>query len=150
MKFYIATRFERAEDQKALSGVLKGLGHEISYDWSEHGSVQSEGPERIREVAQLETRGVLDADLVVVLLPGGRGTHAELGIAVADSERQRERRGLGQVGGQKRIVIVGDDGSVDGRTCAFYHHPQVDRRFATVEELVVFMQELSTAGGEWR
>lgn len=147
MKFYIATRLERVEEQKALADALKKLGHQISYDWSAHGSVQNEGVDRIREVAIAETRGVLDAELVIVLLPGGRGTHTELGIALADSERQRERRGS-SFGSEKRIVIIGEDTGVDGRTCAFYHHPQVDRWFATVDSFLAFMQGISAAGKE--
>ena len=150
MKFYIATRLERADEQKALSAILRDFGHEHTYDWSTHGSVQSEGPDRIREVASAECRGVLDADLFICLLPGGRGTHAELGAAIADAERQRERRQSNQVGGAKLIVIIGDDGGVDGRTCAFYHHPCISERFATVEEFAAFMRGVKMAGMDWR
>jgi hypothetical protein len=149
MKFYVATKLERAEDQKAIVTWLKNLGHEITYDWSVHGSVQSEGLDRIREVAMNESRGVLDADLVIVILPGGRGTHAELGMALADADRQHERRGMTAVGGEKRVVIIGDDGGVDGRTCAFYHHPRIDRRFSTVPEFQAFMEGVACGAHQW-
>lgn len=82
MRYYIATALERAADHTLVRDAMAAAGHQITYDWTAHGSVQSEGLDRIREVAEAETRGVLDADLVIVLLPGGRGTHAELGIAI--------------------------------------------------------------------
>jgi hypothetical protein len=149
MKFYIATRLERAEEQKALAAMLTELGHSITYDWAQHGSVQSGGPDRIREVAASECAGVIGADLVIVMLPGGRGTHTELGIAIADSVARKPTGN--RCGNEKRIVIIGyDDGGVDGRTCAFYHHPQIDHRFATSSEFVAFMRGLKVAGGEWR
>jgi hypothetical protein len=148
MIFYIATRLERAEEQKELSAALIALGHEISYDWSVHGSVQSEGPERIREVAIAETRGVMDAELFVCLLPGGRGTHSELGIAIADSVHRQMQRRAGIIGGQKKIVIVGDD-VTDGRTCSFYHHECISERFHTDEHFIAFMRGIG-AGGGWR
>lgn len=150
MKFYIATRLERAEEQKTLAAVLTELGHSLTYDWAAHGSVQSEGPDRIREVAESEGNGVIMADLVIVMLPGGRGTHTELGMAIAHSLHKNRVRGQNQVGGYKRIVIIGDDGGVDGRTCAFYHHPAIDKRFATVPGFIAFMFGLKAAGGEWR
>lgn len=116
MKFYIATRLERAADHNLVRDQLVEMGHEITYDWTAHGSVQKEGAARIREVALAETRGVQEADFVVVLLPGGRGTHAELGLALA-------------FGIPVLIHSREEDGffADDGRTCAFYHHPLVTR-----------------------
>ena len=128
LRFYIATRLERAEEHRRLAEMLRGIGWELTYDWTVHGSVQREGPERIAEVAAAEMRGVRDADVVVVLLPGGRGTHAELGMALAWA---------------KVVVIVADpeDGFVgqDERTCAFYHAPGVVRWEGTLERLVEWL-----------
>lgn len=112
MKFYVATRLERAAEHNLVRDTLMKLGHEITYDWTVHGPVWRDGPERIREVAQRELQGVLDADVVVVLLPGGRGTHAELGMALAAN---------------KPVLLHGDVHmfGADPETCAFYHHPNV-------------------------
>ena len=124
MKVYVASRLENAPKAAAVAQELERHGHAITYAWWTHGSVQREGPERIREVATNECAGVASADVVVVLLPGGRGTHAELGIAI----------GLG-----KRILVVADpaDGffAQDERTCAFYHHPAVTRLEASGDVL---------------
>lgn len=130
MRVYIATSLERVQEQRALAARLRRLGHEITYDWSVHGSVQHLGPDRIREVAAAEVAGVVAADVVIVLLPGGRGTHVELGIAL----------GLRAHGNRPRILVVGDQHDseearmlVAGRECVFYSHPWVTR-VATIEE----------------
>lgn len=114
MKFYIATKLERVADHHNLRDRLITLGHEITYDWTVHGSVQREGVDVIRKVALAEKRGVLEADFVCVLLPGGRGTHAELGMALA-------------WGKPVFIHARAEDGffAQDERTCAFYHDPLV-------------------------
>lgn len=112
MKFYIASRLENAEEVKRVANVLKAAGHEQTYDWTAHGSVEDEGEPRMAEVALAETNGVANADLVLVLLPGGRGTHTELGIAI---------------GRGKAILLCGfNEGILRGtvkRQCSFYQYP---------------------------
>ncbi|WP_395739319.1 hypothetical protein [Prosthecobacter sp.] len=115
MKYYIATKLENHAKHNLLMHSLSMLGHECTYDWTKHGPVYSHGLLRVREVATLETQGVLDADMVIVLWPSGRGTHVELGIAL---------------GAGIPVHFISD---VDGHheataeTCAFYHHPLVTR-----------------------
>lgn len=114
MKFYIATRLENHIEHNSVRDRLRAIGHEITYDWTTHGSVKNVSADRLREVAEAELRGVINADYVVVLLPGGRGTHTKLGIALA-------------VG--RPVIIRGTDEAlgVSSETCAFYHHPLVRR-----------------------
>lgn len=113
MNYYIATKLENHAAHNALRDTLTALGHCITYDWTDHGPVYSHGLAVVEETAILETRGVLEADVVIVLWPGGRGTHVELGLAI---------------GAGKQIILVS---SVEGHhkaspeTCAFYHHPNV-------------------------
>jgi len=114
--FYIASGLGNAPVAKALADDLKQLGHTITYEWWLHGSVLKHGPERIAEVAAAEVSGVLSADIVVVLLPGGRGTHVELGAAIGSVIWQ---------GFPSKIFVVGDVGQTT--ECAFYYHPKVNR-----------------------
>ncbi len=122
MKFYIASGLENWENVRKLKGVLCDAGHEHTYDWTVHGSVQREGVERIGNVAAFEVEGVIAADVVIVLLPGGRGTHTELGIAIA-MKRVWD--------GNRRILVYSPDPEKDfgtgGTTCAFYHHKFVEK-----------------------
>ncbi len=64
-----------------MAAVLKSWGWTHTYDWTVHGCVLGSG-KALRGVATKELRGVTDAELFIALLPGGRGTHTELGIAL--------------------------------------------------------------------
>ena len=126
MKYYIATKLENHAEHNRVRDILNALGHEITYDWTKHGPVYRSGLGRIREVAELETRGVLDSDFVVVLWPSGRGTHVELGMAIAAG---------------KPVVFISDmeaHHQATQETCAFYHHPLV-RRCRDVSEIAAAM-----------
>lgn len=127
MKFYIASKLENAEMVKSLARVLKAYQWEHTYDWTTHGSVQNEGESRITEVAESEIFGVETADIVIVLLPGGRGTHAELGAANAL---------------KKKVFVWAETDEFfmqDERTCAFYWNYNVTRvtgdRYNLLEQL---------------
>lgn len=111
-KAYIATSLDRAAEHNLVRDALARLGIGCTYDWTEHGSVYAEGMARVEQVAMLEIGGVLKADVVVVLLPGGKGTHVELGAAIA---------------ADKPVVLYSQDPEVilGPKTCAFYHHPNV-------------------------
>jgi len=116
MRFYIATTLSNAERARQVRDRLQAHGHVTSYDWTIHGGVGHLGREALGIAAIGELTGVLSADVVIVLLPGGRGTHAELGMALAAS---------------KPIILWDEPGGafvVDNTTCAFYWHPRV-RRF---------------------
>lgn len=123
MKFYIATSLSRMTDHRIVRDMLRQCGHEISYDWTLHGSVKSVSKERLQEVASLELNGVAEADFVVVLLPGGNGTHLELGFALA--------RG-------KKVFLHTEDSFIfelGPQTNAFYHHPDVTRLHCPLAEV---------------
>lgn len=112
MNVYIATKLENHAEHNRLRDRLRQLGVGLTYDWTTHGPVYDRGHEGIREVAALEAGGVIAADLVVALLPGGRGTHAEIGIALG--------------AGRPVLVVPESRADIEGpSTCAFYHHPLV-------------------------
>jgi nucleoside 2-deoxyribosyltransferase len=132
-RFYIATRLENAAGHARVRALLEERGHVLTYDWTAHGSVQDQGEARLRQVAQAETSGVVTADAVIVLLPGGCGTHAELGIAI----------------GRDVPVVLHTDGQDErlweaDRWCAFYAHPRVVR-VRTDQELLAELQLMGWA-----
>lgn len=122
MKYYIATLLQNMEQHNTVRDWLNTQGHEITYDWTTHGPVFSQGLERCKEVAVLEEQGVVEADVVIVLWPGGRGTHIEMGMAIS--------LGVPVV----MLTTVEEHYQCCPETCAFYHHPCV--------ELVKSMDEL--------
>jgi nucleoside 2-deoxyribosyltransferase len=111
MNFYIASKLENAETVKAVANVLKAAGHIHTYDWTVHADETNESAERLAEIAELEVRGVRYADLLIVILPGGRGTHVELGMALRNDFSVTD------------IIICAEsehDFFQDGKMCPFY------------------------------
>jgi nucleoside 2-deoxyribosyltransferase len=108
-RFYLASGLDNMANARAFRDILVAKGHTQTYDWTEHGPVFAGGLDRLREVANLEVEGVRAADFVVGVLPGGRGTHFELGVA----------HGLG-----KSVYLYAPRPeliSAHPETCAFYH-----------------------------
>ena len=108
--YYIATGLQNAAAHRALRPKIDALGHTLTYDWTVHGSVKSSSHARLTEVAELERQAVIRSDFLVVLLPGGSGTHVELGLALAS---------------RIPIFLMGDPlfFMLGPETCAFYHFP---------------------------
>jgi nucleoside 2-deoxyribosyltransferase len=108
-RFYLATRKDRSEQAVALLEALKAQGWERTFTWTALDGASTEGH---GEIALKELAGVLEADVLIALLPGGYGTHVEIGAALA----------LG-----KPVVLH----SPDQRTletpyrCIFHYHPAV-------------------------
>jgi hypothetical protein len=114
VRIYIASGLDNLAEAKRVADMLEDLGHIITYRWFDHGPAGS-SIERLQEVSVKEVEGVRSADVVLVLLPGGRGTHVELGGGLLTN----------------KPVIIWDYTrtafTVDNTTCAFYWHPNVYR-----------------------
>lgn len=114
MKFYIASSLGNAEIAKKIADYLSSRGWEQTYDWTTHGPVKD--IEHLENVAADELRGVTGCDVFFLLLPGRRGSHAELGAALAS---------------KKPVIILSPDQDLfyeNSFTCSFYHHPGVQDR----------------------
>ncbi len=108
-KFYLATRKDRSEQANALQRKLEAHGWERTFTWQALDETSSDG---YAEAAAAELKGVCDADVLIVLLPGGFGTHVEIGAALA----------LG-----KPVVLHAPDRETLSKPypCIFHHHPGV-------------------------
>ena len=123
MKFYIASKLENHKNVKCLAEKLKSAGWLHTYDWTVHGSVKESDVETLKEVGQLEYNGVRDADIVIVLTPQGRGTHTELGMAIAL---------------KKQVYLCHSDNTYfkcDDNTSAFYWLPQVKQFIGNINDV---------------
>lgn len=80
-KYYIATSFHNKEAHKECRRFFDDRGYELTFDWTVYPFIPD--PYVMNIVAEKEIAAVKAADFVVVLLPGGRGTHTELGAAIA-------------------------------------------------------------------
>jgi len=128
MRFYIASKLENYEQVKSLARLLKLFGWEHTYDWTVRGSIKETNIETLKSVGQKEYDGVKNADIVIVLTPQGRGTHVELGMAIALN---------------KVVYICHEDDKYfqcDDNTSAFYWLPNVKHFIGSIGELAKKMQ----------
>ncbi len=132
MTFYVATGLENRERAAKVILRLCALGHSPAYDWTLHGDVRNAGESRMNEVSANEIAAVSGAELVLILLPGGKGTHIELGTALATCDN-------------KRIVLWSESAEAFGggtATCVFYHHPAVRHMCCDFESLYASLDVL--------
>ncbi|WBL17077.1 group-specific protein [Sutcliffiella sp. NC1] len=120
-KFYVASSFGNMEMVRYVSNEIVHRGYVQTYDWTKNERAST--TEDLKRIGEEEKNAVMDADFVIVLLPAGKGSHIEFGIA------------LGQ---GKRIYLYSQDGEVNNfeTTSTFYHVPEVKICIGTVEELV--------------
>lgn len=123
MKFYIASSLKNDEQVRGLSRLLKDAGWEHTFDWTRYCPVKETSLELLKSIGEQEFEGIRQADAVIVLTPKGRGTHMELGMAIA----------LG-----KKVYLCHCDDTYfqcDDNTAAFYWLPQVNRLVGNTEEI---------------
>ncbi|WP_199426109.1 nucleoside 2-deoxyribosyltransferase [Thermaerobacillus caldiproteolyticus] len=121
MKFYIASSFANKEAVRALASRLIREGFTQTYDWTKNERAAT--LEDLSRIGEEEKAAVMSADFFVLLLPGGKGSHVELGIAL----------GLG-----KRVYIYSPDSEVNDLTATptFYYVTKVERFTGSFDEFV--------------
>lgn len=82
MKFYIGSGMKNCELVNYYAKILEQNGWKHTYNWAKNIN-GDETIEDLVEYSKLERQGIIDSDVVVILLPAGRGTHIELGMALA-------------------------------------------------------------------
>lgn len=113
MKFYIGSGFKNCELVNYYSKVLQENGWEHTYNWTKNIS-NTPTVEDLIKYSKLEQNAIIDADVIIILLPAGRGTHIELGMALALN---------------KKIFLCSaseDEFSIEN-TVNFYQLPQIKR-----------------------
>lgn len=119
-RFYIGSGIKNFEAVERYAKTLKENGWKQTYNWVEeiNGDVTREN---MRKYANLEKQGIEESDVVIILLPAGRGSHIELGMALALS---------------KKLFLCAEreeDFSLPN-TVAFYELPNVVKLVGTEEE----------------
>ena len=82
MKFYIGSGMKNWELVNNYAKLLKENGWEQTHDWVKNISDDISRNDMIK-YASLESQGIIDSDVVIILLPAGRDAHIELGMALA-------------------------------------------------------------------
>ncbi len=108
-RFYLATRKDRAEQAAEIEKALNARGWERTFAWTGQDDGSTEGHAK---TAVAELKGISEADVLIVLLPGGFGTHVEIGAALA----------LG-----KPVILHSPDRKTleTPYLCVFHYHPAV-------------------------
>lgn len=108
-RFYLATRKDRSEQAAPLLEALKAQGWECTFEWAAQDSSSIEG---YRELAVKELAGIQEADVLIVMLPGGYGTHVEIGAALAL---------------RKKVILHAPDRKTleTPYACVFHYHPGI-------------------------
>ena len=99
--------------------LRKGFIH--TYDWTQN--ERDLTIEQLREIGQKEKTAVIEADFIIVLLPAGKGSHIELGIAIGQG---------------KRTYLYSPNNELNNfaNTSTFNHLPEVEKCFGSIDELV--------------
>lgn len=82
MKFYIGSGFKNCELVNYYSKKLEENEWENTYNWTKNIDKDITIGD-LKEISKLEQKGISDSDVVIILLPAGRGTHIELGMSIA-------------------------------------------------------------------
>ncbi|MFS0821819.1 group-specific protein [Bacillus sp. 1P02SD] len=120
-KFYIASSFKNIEMVRYVSKQLIKRGFLYTYDWTQNERASTFN--ELKAIGIQEKNAVLESDFLIVLLPAGKGSHIELGIA------------LGQ---GKKIYLYSSNNEINHfeTTSTFYNLPDVEKCIGTIEELI--------------
>lgn len=119
--FYVASSFKNIDTVRYVSKQLINKGFVHTYDWTKNERASTF--EDLREIGQQEKDAVMEADFIIVLLPAGKGSHIEFGIAL---------------GHGKRIYLHSPDDEVNRfeTTSTFYQLPEVHKCIGSIKELI--------------
>lgn len=120
-KFYVASSFKNIETVRYVSQQLVKRGFIHTYDWTKNERASTF--DDLKAIGTQEKNAVIESDFLIVLIPAGKGSHIELGIA------------LGQ---GKKIYLYSPDDQINHfeTTSTFYHLPEVEKCMGTIEELI--------------
>ena len=120
MKFYVGSGMKNANLVEYYQDKLKEAGWEQTYNWVKN--INNDiNIDEIKEYAKLEQEGVMNSDVVVILLKAGRGAHIELGMSIALNKKTF------------LCSITENEFSLEN-TVAFYELPNVVKLVGTPDE----------------
>ncbi|MDR6549879.1 nucleoside 2-deoxyribosyltransferase [Paenibacillus qinlingensis] len=121
MKFYIASSFRNIDNVREVADKLKSRGFRQTYDWTMQAPTTT--LQELAEIGQNEMRAVLEADVFIIMLPAGKGSHVEMGLAL---------------GAKKTILLYSPTSELNDieKTSTFYQLPEVHRIMGSIEDLV--------------
>ena len=120
-KIYIGSKFKNANKVNELTNAFEKLDVINAYNWAAN-IKEEETKEDLIDFAKKEMDAIKDADDVIFLLPLGKGSHIELGMALAYN---------------KKIYLVSNDkNDFDNNTVNFYEMDGIKKVVVSDEKLI--------------
>lgn len=120
-KIYIGSKFKNANKVNELTNAFEKLDVINAYNWAAN-IKEEETKEDLIDFAKKEMNAIKDADDVIFLLPLGKGSHIELGMALAYN---------------KKIYLVSNDkNDFDNNTVNFYEMDGIKKIVVSDEKLI--------------
>ena len=139
LKFYVGTSLANSEKAREASEALEAQGAVNLCKWFDLPRLHPYDPAAGSIRSQLEIDACKDADLVVIILPGGRGTHCELGAALASGGDVVMWLPVGPPEEVHDLLTAG------GYSCVFHDHPKLRQAFGPdVAGLMVVVEEVAS------
>jgi len=113
-KIYIASSLTNIKRVQEIRDKFLAQGCEITYDWTTHGAIDRNDINALREAATGEMNGVMFCDVFFLVQEGRKGSHVELGLALARQHYD---------GNPPKIVILEE---VEVEMKSFYQLPDVN------------------------
>ncbi|MDM5195257.1 nucleoside 2-deoxyribosyltransferase [Bacillus hominis] len=106
MKFYIASGFQNKHLVRFISSQLKEVGWHHTYDWTKN--ERATNREQLQKLGEEEQKAIREADVFLLILDGGNGSHTEFGMAIAL---------------EKKVYIYHEGNPLQ---TTFYHLPEIN------------------------
>ncbi|WP_323708199.1 nucleoside 2-deoxyribosyltransferase [Mammaliicoccus sciuri] len=84
IKFYVAGSFGNKNVVNKLIKSLEQHGLQNTYNWTLNDKAINK--EDLRKIGQSEAGAVKNSDILLAILPGGKGTYTEIGIAIGHNK----------------------------------------------------------------
>jgi nucleoside 2-deoxyribosyltransferase len=125
-RFYLATRKDRESQANKISEALQARGWQRTFIWEAKDSASAD---EYSATAKSELDAIRNCDALIVLLPGGYGTHVEIGAALALA---------------KPVVIHAPDQKTleTPYPCVFHYHPGVTLIVSNVVDVDAILTRL--------
>lgn len=120
MKFYIGSGLKNYKLVNYYAKILKENGLQETYNWVKN--IKNDITKKdLEKYAREETQAIVNSDIIIILLPAGRGTHVELGMALALN---------------KKIFLCSETNEEFNikNTVAFYELPNIIKLVGTPDE----------------
>lgn len=120
-QYYIASKLESAGKVQEIMGALKSKS---TFDWTLSAPAHTKGKGAMEDTSWCEILGASLCDLFILVCPGGRGAHAELGAALSR-------------GAKVMIYSKRKDDFIEGKNASsFYFHRNVILRTDNIGDLI--------------